>query len=116
LYALELLHFDQNRLEAELILLTRDDDSELRLDATESLRSIAHDKQIAYEPLVKLLEDPVAEVRRAALKALIAVAPPQVQDAAVKRLLKDPDESVRNAAEENLEFLQQRREAEESAS
>ena len=96
---------DAKRLIPEMVRLTHDKDDEVRAEAAVLLSCLKPKGAVPLPSLIRLLDDPTPAVRGAAFEALEIVAPRQVLESAIARLLKDNDEENRNAAlqaQENL--------------
>jgi HEAT repeat protein len=100
LYVLAFMDLDPKRFEQELIPLTGDKDPVIRADAAMRLGYLGLKHEIALDPLMSLIGDLNPEVRKASLRALQLAAPPEVLQSAIDQLLKDQDETVREAAQE----------------
>jgi HEAT repeat protein len=96
---------DAKRLIPEMVRLTHDKDDEVRAEAAVLLSCLKPKGAVPLASLIRLLDDPTPAVRGAAFAALEIVAPRQVLESSIARLLKDNDEENRNAAlqaQENL--------------
>ncbi len=96
---------DAKRFVPEIVRLTRDKEASVRIEAALTLSYLKPAEAVPVGPLNDLLGDSVPEVRITALESLERIAPRKALESAIERLRKDPEESVRQAAEQAREHL-----------
>jgi len=95
-------------LVTELLRLTHAKEPKVRAAGVTTLGVLGlKQKAIPLDRILRLIGDPDPDVRKAALGCLTAVAPRETVASAVERLLVDPDDNVRDAAEEAQERLRE---------
>jgi HEAT repeat protein len=65
-------------------------------------------RKATVDALLRLLDDPAPGVRKNALDAMEVIAPREVLESALARMLNDPDEHNRDAAKRMQEELRKR--------
>jgi HEAT repeat protein len=98
IHALGWIAPEAEKLVSELVRLTHDEHAEVRFHAVNLLSYLKPSDRVAWDDFVRLLDDPDPVVVETALDGLQRLAPNAMAISAIARLLKSPDDMIREAA------------------